>query len=377
MIFQNSENAVKQNPLFEDEKSLSKTYPLASIIILNYNGKSYLSNCLKSVMNNKYPNFEVILVDNASTDSSLKEAQKRFGSDPRLKIVQSKINTGFAGGNNLGFKYCRGEYVVFLNNDTLVEEDWLTKLVEAMQNDPSIGLAQSKIINMHNDEIQNAGWLFSNYLVRKHSLGEKQNIKTKFFPVFEVSVASGASMIASRALIDEVGLFDSKIPFFYDDTLLSFKAWLAKKRVVAVDDSHIRHIMGATSSWNIERTTYNLYKAKTCLLFDLYFRYGDIIKAVFVNLDYTLISIVFSLKNYNLSAVYGTLKGLGWSFRNFGYLWQNRLKHWSGAKLSPAELKSVFVKVNIPTALYFLPSKLSNDYFDCAAEDYAKKITKL
>src|SRR5208283_3680269 len=95
-------------------------FPLVSIVILNYNGKNCLSNCLSSVLDTKYSNFEVILVDNASTDYSLEMAQEVFGSDSRLRVVKNKTNVGFSGGNNVGFSFAKGDYIVFLNNDTVV-----------------------------------------------------------------------------------------------------------------------------------------------------------------------------------------------------------------------------------------------------------------
>jgi GT2 family glycosyltransferase len=350
--------------------------PLVSIIILNYNGNNYLQACLQSVLNNRYPNFEVILVDNASTDNSLKDAKNQFSSDSRLKFVQTNKNLGFSGGNNVGFTHCKGDYVVFLNNDTLVEEDWLTKLVNAMQGDPQIGLAQSKIINMHNDEIQNAGWLFSNYLVRKHALGGKKPLQLTFKPVFEVSVASGASMMVSRELIQQVGLFEPKIPFFYDDTLLSFKVWLANKKVATVEGSKIRHIMGATNNWNLERTTYNLLKAKVCLLFDVYYNLKDLSRAVFVNVWFSLVSVIFLIGQNNLPAIYGIFNGLYWAFRNLSFLWFIRQKHWCNALVSPSELKDKFIKINIQPAFFLLPAKISNSVFISAVEEYEKGVIK-
>ena len=340
--------------------------PLVSIVILNYNGQSCLEDCLNSVLETKYPNFEVILVDNASKDESLKMAQKVFGADPRLKIVKNQTNVGFSGGNNIGFAYSKGEYIVFLNNDTIVDPDWLATLVSAMQNDPTIGLAQSMILNIDGDKIQTAGWLFSNYLVRKHALGENKDSNAQFKSVFEVSVASGASMIARRALIDEIGLFDPKIPFFYDDTLLSFKVWLANKRVVTVPNSRIRHIMGATSAWNIELKTFNLLKAKTCLMFDVYCNLDELTRAVFINFSNTMINSFFALKRKDLAIIYANAQALKWALSNLRYLWKNRLNHWSKTKISPKEFKNKFFRVKLPVAFYLIPSKLSNDYFTFA-----------
>jgi GT2 family glycosyltransferase len=138
--------------------------PLISVLILNYNGIKYLENCISSVLQTTYPNFEVILVDNSSTDQSLKAVKDKFGSDQRLKIIENSSNLGFSGGNNVGYSFSKGEYIAFLNNDTVVSPDWLTHLFNALKNDETIGLAQSLIFNIDGEKIQIAGWLYSNYL---------------------------------------------------------------------------------------------------------------------------------------------------------------------------------------------------------------------
>lgn len=94
--------------------------PSVSIIILNYNGKDYIEQCISSVLKTNYPNFEVILVDNASTDNSIELIEESFKNDLRLKIFRNSANLGFATGNNIGFENATGSYVAFLNNDTVV-----------------------------------------------------------------------------------------------------------------------------------------------------------------------------------------------------------------------------------------------------------------
>jgi GT2 family glycosyltransferase len=350
---------------------------LVSIIILNFNGERYLNNCLSTVFETKYGNYEIILVDNASTDSSIKNALAKFGNDPRLKIVYNKKNLGFSGGNNVGFTYSSGEYIVFLNNDTEVDPDWLGYLVESLQNDASIGLAQGRILMIDGAKIQTAGWLFTDYLVHKHGLGENKRSDLAFKPVFEVSVASGAAMITRRSLIEEIGLFDPAIPFFYDDTLLSFKVWLANKRVVTVSNAKIRHMLGATSVWNIQSTTFNLMKAKICLTFDVYYRLDQLAKAFAVDFFSLSYEHFFNVRKKNLAVVVANIQAAIWGLRNLRFLWRNRLDHWSTTKVSSETLQAKFVRIKLPTAYYIVPSKIGKAHLSKKVNDYERKYCQI
>ena len=97
---------------------------LVSVIIVNWNGRKWLEKCLDSLRVQTYKNFEVIFVDNASTDDSVDFVEKNY---PEVVILKSDRNLGFAGGNNLGIDNSKGEFILFLNNDTWVKEDFLKK----------------------------------------------------------------------------------------------------------------------------------------------------------------------------------------------------------------------------------------------------------
>jgi GT2 family glycosyltransferase len=344
-------------------------YPLVSIVILNYNGESCLMPCLQSVLQACYPNFEVILVDNASKDNSLATAQETFGSDSRLKVIQNAVNMGFSGGNNVGFEYSKGEFVVFLNNDTIVEPQWLRPLVEAMTNDPTIGLSQSLLLAVGGEKIVNAGWIFDNYLISKRELCKGKPSDLKLKPVFEISFACGASMMVRREIVETMGLFVKEIPFFYDDTLLSLKTWLQGKRVVTVSASKVQHIVGATNVWQTRFTTYHLSRATICLLFDVYPRLFDFSRAFFVNAFHGSINSFFCLKNRNIAAVLGNIEAFVWSLKNFRYLWRKKLFHWSKAKISTSALEGKFMRIKFPVAFYLFPSTLGDN---CSAYEFRK-----
>jgi len=112
--------------------------PKVSVIILNWNQPEFTVNCIKSVLDQDYQDFEILLLDNGSRDDSVKIFRKEFGDNERIQIVASPDNLGYAGGNNEGVKKADGEYAVILNNDTTVERDWLGELVRALEGDEKI-----------------------------------------------------------------------------------------------------------------------------------------------------------------------------------------------------------------------------------------------
>ena len=123
------------------------TYPLISIVIVNYNGKEVLENCLKSVYKSTYPNYEVILVDNASTDNSNLKAKKKF---PKIKLIENKINLG-SSGRNPGILLSKGKFVVLLDNDTLVKSNWLDEFLKNYKKN-GFGMYQAKLMLMDNPD---------------------------------------------------------------------------------------------------------------------------------------------------------------------------------------------------------------------------------
>lgn len=112
--------------------------PKVSIIILNWNQPELTVNCVKSVLQQGYKDFEILLVDNASEDNSMEIFKKEFGSNEDIRIIENSENLGYAGGNNEGVKNADGRYIVILNNDTLVEENWLEELVKGLESDKNI-----------------------------------------------------------------------------------------------------------------------------------------------------------------------------------------------------------------------------------------------
>lgn len=120
--------------------------PLVSINLLTYNSKKYIKFCLHSVLHQSYPNTEILIIDNNSTDGTQEEIKKIKNREPRIKIILNKENTGYSGGHNQGIQESKGKYVLCLNPDIILEKDYVKNLVGIMERDKKIGLAGGKLI---------------------------------------------------------------------------------------------------------------------------------------------------------------------------------------------------------------------------------------
>ena len=331
--------------------------PFVSIIIVNFNGKRFLNECLSTVLGTKYPNFEVIFVDNASTDKSLDLVNKLFAKNKCLKIIRNSKNLGFGPANNVGFKQAKGDYIVFLNNDTSVESEWLATLVDALENDETIGLASSLVLNMDGQTIQAAGILKCDVWMRAcagYWIGQGNiRFKEAFPKVFEISSAIGAAMIAKREFLKQIGLFDPKYFYYYDDDYLSFRTWLAGKRVVTVSDSKVRHFLGGTNKIGSNEffEFHHGVIGSASLIFDIYYNLLDLTKSLFIfsvrTYVYDLISEIVQYRR--ITGFWGSISGARWILKNFKYVWRNRLKYWSKAVIDEKTLRYRMIKISIPS----------------------------
>jgi len=117
--------------------------PKISVIIVNYNGKKLLENCLESLFKTDYNNFEVILVDNNSTDGSMEFVTKNY---PKIIVIKLDSNKGFAEPNNIGAKIAKGEYLLFLNNDTVTTTNFISEMIKVLEKDEKIAICQSLLL---------------------------------------------------------------------------------------------------------------------------------------------------------------------------------------------------------------------------------------
>jgi len=224
-----------------------KKYPLVSIIIANWNGGKIWDNCLKSLSKIKYPNWELIVVDNNSTDGSGDYSQDLKYKIKKTKLIKNKENLGFAPANNQGYEVSRGKYVLLLNNDTLVDSSLLNVLVNKMEKDLSVGVIQPKIKMMDNPSyLDNAGSFMTRTGFLQHwGFGEKDS--KQFNKEKEVFSAKGACMFIRRKIIQKVGLFDPVFMSYMEDSDFCWKTWLIGYKVIYYPETYILHKVGMSS----------------------------------------------------------------------------------------------------------------------------------
>ncbi|UCC39474.1 MAG: glycosyltransferase family 2 protein [Candidatus Aminicenantes bacterium] len=193
-----------------------------SFIVVNWNGEKTLTECLDSILAQTYKNNELILVDNHSTDHSLELVKEKYDID---KLITLKRNYGYAKANNMGFKHANGEYVALINNDAVLEKNWLEKAIDVFLRDKykKVGSVATKNINYHQRNLIDtagveylgfgAGWDYKNLPVDSNEVKRKK----------EVFGACATAALYRKKIIDEIGLFDPRYFIYFEDTELAFR----------------------------------------------------------------------------------------------------------------------------------------------------------
>lgn len=221
-------------------------HPLVSVIIVNWNGKHLLGECLESLFAQRFTNFEVVLVDNGSHDGSVDYIRERY---PVVKIAALPENRGYAGGNNEGIQRASGKYLALLNNDTKVDPAWLEALVQEAEASPlSTGMWASKILSFENPGIiDNVGLLlYPDGLAR--GKGRLEQDHGQYDQKGEALFPSGCAGLFRKTMLDEIGMFDEDFFAYADDVDLGLRARLAGWGCVYVPAAKVYHKYSSSSS---------------------------------------------------------------------------------------------------------------------------------
>lgn len=218
-------------------------HPLCSIIIPNYNGARFLPACFNALRTQTYPDLEIILVDDGSTDESVSLTRREF---PEVKVIELKQNQGFIRAVNHGIEQATGQIIALLNNDTEVTPGWAQALVEALHKHPEAGMAASKLLLYdRRDVLHSAGDGFGTDGLPINR-GVWQKDEGQFDGDTYIFGGCGGAVAYRRAMLDEIGLFDEDLFMYLEDVDLSWRAQLAGYRIVFVPGAVVYHHLSAT-----------------------------------------------------------------------------------------------------------------------------------
>lgn len=326
--------------------------PFVSIIIVNYNGISHLEKCLTSLKTVDYDNYEIILVDNNSSDNSIGSVKNNY---PEIIIIKLDKNYGFAYPNNIGARSARGQLLLFLNNDTISTPNFVSELVKIMNSDPKIGICQSLLLKI-NGEVDSSGDFIDNIGVAYSS---QERVKT----VKAILSAKGASMMVQKDVFERLGGFDEKFFVSFEDVDLGWRCWIMGYKVVIVPTSIVYHVGSQTinkmkselafhgfkNQISIKITNFEIKLAVRNLL--LFFGIHGF-KMIRVFLDYKLrgktgIKVIpyenVVAEKPNLQAI---LKSLIWILKNLHYLQKKYRKVNSSRVYATSDLQKFNVIIN-------------------------------
>ena len=221
--------------------------PLISVIILNYNAGNLLLDCVESLLNSNYKNFEIIVIDNVSSDNSHKKCKEKFSD---ILLIENKKNLGYCGGNNIGIEKANGEFLVILNPDVIVESNWLNELLIGYEKYGD-GLFQPKILaTTDHSTIISAGNMIQLFgFGFSRGKGEKDN--GQYEKDEEVGYASGTCLFSSKKIFVKIENFDSYLFAYHDDLDLCWKGKLKGIRSFYIHKSIVYHpLEGYSFKWN-------------------------------------------------------------------------------------------------------------------------------
>jgi len=290
-------------------------YPLVSIVTVNYNQSAATCDMLESLYASGYPNMEVLVVDNASPSDTPEVIKERF---PQVIFIQSNKNLGFAGGNNLAIRKAKGAFIYLLNNDTIVPENHIQLLVNALTDDHATGVVCPKI-KLYDDPniILFAGFTpMSSITVRNKIIGFAEFDHGQYEQRRQSAYAHGAAMMFKREVMENAGLMNEHYFLYYEEIDWSTRIRKAGYSIYYIPDTCVLHKESLSTGKDSPLKTY--YMNRNRVLFTLLNRTGwmkvaSLFYQVCIAIPKNIVSCGFRGQFANMKA---TFRAWGWSMNN-------------------------------------------------------------
>jgi GT2 family glycosyltransferase len=215
----------------------SGSQPSVFVLVLNFNGGEKLLSCLSSVFQSDFPRFEVVVVDNCSTDGSLDTARRNFS---RAHFIKNSSNAGFAKGNNLGLRFALekfADYVFVLNNDAVVEKNTISQLVQEADGKQAVGILSPLVLSADGKTVWFSGGKID--WVKMRAVHDDAAVPEHPYPTEYVC---GCAMLVNKDVFKKIGLFDERFFLYYEDADFSLRAKKAGFSLLMVPSATVTHL---------------------------------------------------------------------------------------------------------------------------------------
>jgi GT2 family glycosyltransferase len=337
--------------------------PLVSVVIVNYNGKEYVNRCIEAVFKSNYANIEIIVVDNGSKDGSIEILNKYKRKNNNLRLILLDKNYGPSYARNRGVSEAKGDYLAFLDNDTIPDPNWLIPLIDVLLEDVTVGACQCKLLLFGEPKkFDYAGDFLSQvgFLVQKVEGGEID--KGQIDENFEILSAKSAGMVIRKDVFKQIGGFDKDYFIYLEETDLGWRTWLAGYRIIFVPDSVVYHEFGTTNIIDPKSQNYRVkFHGTKNYIMTLIKNLGKINLFKILPKHVLLwigVVIVLSLKG-KFRDSYLVLKGIIWNLLNIFKIRNKRLEIQKKRKISD---KDLFSRIMVKKKLSYFINKFRDSH---------------
>ena len=305
-----------------------------SIVIVNYNGKDLLKVILKSIAKLNYKNYEVIIVDNNSSDKSREFIKKNYKN---AKLISNKENLGYSGINS-ALKYCTGKYILFLNNDMEIDKGCVKELIKAIEKDDKIGMAAPRLVNYYNRKMKSNGTWVSRAFYNGHICSGK---------ILKEIPYMGVGLIR-KSIVDRFGyLFDKDYFIYAEDMDLGLRLRLLGYKTVFAPDAVLYHMHAITTKKSKSHKMTFLLERNSLITFLKVLSLKNILLFLPYVLSMRLIAIVKDILLFKFRNAFSRIKAILWVFFNFNSINKKRKKLQKMRKADDSFVLEVFSEKNL------------------------------
>ncbi|MDB9853979.1 glycosyltransferase family 2 protein [Candidatus Marinimicrobia bacterium] len=334
--------------------------PKVSVIIPHWNGIDVLSECLNSLKKTNYNSFEIIVSDNASTDDSQIWIKKNH---PDIYLIENSKNFGYAGGCNIGAKAASGEYLIFLNNDTVQNPDWIKFLVDRLDNNKKIAAAQPKILNYYKKDVfdyagGSGGYMdiFCYPFARGRLFLEQEIDKNQYSNAQQCFWASGTALIVRKKIFLESGAFEEIFFSHMEEIDLCWRLQAMGHEIWVEPRSLVYHKNAVSLPMNSHKKYYLNHRNSLIMIFSNY----SILITLYLGslrLILELIACMYTLLKFDFNHFTGIVKSIIWILLHPLQIIKKRSRFKKIKRVSDKQIMRMLTKDSIVLQHYFFRKK--------------------